>query len=322
MQNTVNIRTMLESHTTKGPMNTQVLDLNEIMVFVKVVQMGSFSKAAKALGMPNSTVSARVSSLEKRLGVSLLKRTTRQLHVTEIGQVYFEKALQGLNEITQAESSVISSQETPRGTLRITAPVFLANYLLVDVLAEFGKQYPEVDLEMILSDETLNLVSEGVDLAIRAGDLKDSSLIAKKLGTAYFAPFASPQYLKKHKTPKTPKELSEHQCIQFTPLGKETWTLEGAKGKAQVPVMTRVKVNELEVVKSLALAGLGIALLPTFFCTVESKKGKLVQLLPGWRSNPRPLHFVYPAHRYPSPNLRAFLKVASEIMSQKLKTAP
>lgn len=302
-------------------MNTQALDLNEILVFLKVVQMKSFSKAAKALGMPNSTVSARVSSLEKRLGVSLLKRTTRQLHVTEIGKIYFDKALQGLNEITQAENSILSSQEAPRGTLRITAPVFLANYLLVDVLAEFGKQYPEVDIEMILSDETLNLVSEGIDLAIRAGELKDSSLIAKKLGTAYFAPFAAPQYLKKYRAPKVPKELSEHHCIQFTPLGKDTWTFEGPKGKVQVPVTTRVRVNELEVVKSLTLAGLGVALLPTFFCTVESKKGKLVQLLPGWRSNPRPLHFVYPAHRYPSPNLRAFLQVTSEVMGQKLKTA-
>ncbi len=172
------------------------MDLNEIIIFVKVVEAGSFAGAARRLDVPKSTVSAKVSALERRLGVTLIRRTTRKLFVTEAGQEYFQQCLRSLQQISAAEEQVAQRQSIPQGLLRITAPVELGGTLLPSVITEFQKQYADVKLEVILTDRMVDLVSEGIDLSLRAGDLKDSSLIAKKLGSVYFAPFASPKYLK------------------------------------------------------------------------------------------------------------------------------
>ncbi|MBX9769040.1 MAG: LysR family transcriptional regulator, partial [Bdellovibrionales bacterium] len=195
------------------------MDLNEISVFIRVVQTGSFSLAANQLGMPNSTVSHRVSSLEKRLGITLLQRTTRKLHVTPLGEAYFKKCLQGLEALQIAEQDIVSNQKEPQGLLRITAPAELGSTVLPQIVSDFTKKYPKVQVESILTDRRVDLLGEGVDLAIRAGPLKDSSLIAKKIGSSYFAPFASTKYLKAKGTPHQPKDLSGHDCLLFPPLG-------------------------------------------------------------------------------------------------------
>lgn len=157
------------------------MNLNEIAVYVKVVETGSFSGAAKALDMPKSTVSSWVSSLEKRLGVTLIRRTTRKLHITEAGQLYYKQCLAAISQIMTAEEEVSQGQTAPQGLLRITAPVELGGAILPSVIEEFGKKYPSVELEVILTDRTIDLVSEGIDIGIRTGNLKDSSLIAKKI---------------------------------------------------------------------------------------------------------------------------------------------
>ena len=199
------------------------IDLNEISVFVEVVKAGSFSQAAKKLKMPNSTVSHKVSSLEKRLGLTLLQRTTRKLNVTPAGQIYFKKCLNGFSEIELAEAEMASAQGEAQGLLRVTAPVELGGGILPEIISDFTAQFPKVTIELILTERRVDLLSESVDLAIRAGELKDSSLIAKKIGLAYFALFASPRYLKQKGTPTHPRELNQHKCLAFAPLGTDSW---------------------------------------------------------------------------------------------------
>lgn len=294
------------------------IDLNEILVFVKVAQAGSFTLAAKELGMPKSTVSARISSLEKRLGATLIQRTTRKLALSQAGRGYFERGLQALNEIEAAESEMASAQGDPQGVLKITAPSTLGASLLPGIVMAFMKAYPRVAVELILSDRTVDLVGEGVDLAIRGGDLGDSSLIRRKLGTSYFALFASPSYLKKHGHPSHPKDLREHRCLQFAPLGKDSWELVREKSRVAVPLPGKAVIDDLHAIKELAAIGGGIALLPTFLCGMEAKAGKLVRVLPEWMSLPRPVSFVYPSQRFVSSRLQAFIEMATDPLRKAL----
>ncbi len=287
------------------------VDLNEVFVFINVVQEGSFSQAAKKLAMPNSTVSAKVSSLEKRLGVTLIQRTTRKLNITEPGKAYFKRCMQGLEEITSAESELASVQGEPNGLLRITGPVELGSSILPDILTEFAGKYPKVRTEVILTDRRVDLLAEGVDLAIRAGELKDSSLIAKRLGSAYFVPVASPKYLKAKGTPSHPRDLRNHQCIIYAPLGIDEWKLVSPKGGFNVPVPGRIIANDLRMIRMLVLRGEGIALVPTHLIYSDCHAGKLARVLPDWQTTTSPVHFIYPAQKYVTPKLSAFMGFAT-----------
>jgi DNA-binding transcriptional LysR family regulator len=295
------------------------MDLNEVAVFIKVVQAGSFSRAAKLLGMPNSTVSSKVSSLEKRLGTTLIQRTTRKLNITPAGQSYFKRCIQGLEEIEAAEVEIASIQGEPQGLLRITAPNELGSSVLPNLISDFVSRFPKVRVEILLTERRIDLLAEGVDLAIRAGELKDSTLIAKKVGAVYFALLASPKYLKNKGEPTHPRELRQHQCIQFTPLGVDEWKLSGPKGALNVAVPGRVMVNDMTMVKILAVRGDGIALLPSHFCHAEIVSGKLVRILPDWRTGLNPVHFVYPAQRFVTPKLSAFIAFATDVIKQSFE---
>lgn len=297
------------------------MDLNEIRVFVKVAQAGSFSQAAKQLGMPNSTVSARVSALERRLGVTLLQRTTRTLRLTEAGERYFHQVSEGMEDILRAEAEISTSQTEPQGLLRITAPIDMGNTHFVELVCTFKRNYPKVSLELIFSDRRLDLVAEGVDVAIRAGELKDSGLIAKKLGQICWTAYASPTYLERAGTPAHPKDLRRHDCLQFTALGKESWRLVGGKRTVNVPLARRVIGNDMMLIKKLALSDMGIALLPTYACRAEVKSGKLVRVLPGHHAKLDPVHLVYPGQKFVPPKLRAFIEIADAIFKRALQEA-
>lgn len=256
------------------------MDMNEILVFVKVLQTGSFTAAAQALQMPKSTVSSKVSELESRLGVTLIQRTTRKLHVTPAGQAFYEKALQGLEFFESAEQELLQSKGEPRGVLKITAPVELGVSILPEVVAAYARKFPAVKVEVILSDRSVDLLGEGIDLAIRAGSLADSTLIAKKLGSVQFAPFASPAYLKLRGKPAHPKEFSQHSIIGFTPLSHQGMKLTNGKTTVSVSLDTRLLISDLSMVRALACSGEGIAMLPTFYCRQEVKNSKLERVLP------------------------------------------
>ena len=299
-------------------MDNKMIDFNEIYVFIKVVEATSFTKAAKILNMPNSTVSARISSLEERLGVTLLYRTTRQLNLTPEGKNYYQQAILGFKEILQAEEELKETGSSPQGSLKITAPHLLGNILLPQIITSFTKRYPQIKIELRMSDHEIDLIANGIDLAIRAGKLKDSSLISKRLGIAYFAPFASPQYLKQFGEPKHPKDLSKHQCLQFSSLGLDKWEFENAKQRASVPLKGNIISDDLFLIKTMTLNHSGISLMPTLICEQEVKRGRLIRLLPEWTSLPRPIHFVYPNGRFTSKNLNAFLELAFNPLKEKL----
>ena len=294
------------------------MDLNEVAVFIKVIQTGSFTQAAKQLAMPNSTVSSKISSLEKRLGITLITRTTRRLNITPAGAIYFNRCLQGLEEIKAGEDEIAAAQGEPQGLLRVTAPVELGASVLPPVVAGFLSKYPKLRLELILTDRRVELLTEGVDLAIRAGELKDSTLIGKKLGEGGFYVLASPKYLKTYGEPKHPRDLKNHKCLHFTPLGNESWKLVGPRGALNVSVPGLVSINDLNLLKSLTVSGVGIAMLPSFFCAGEISTGKLIRVLDDWQTLPSPVHFVYPAQRFVSPKLSAFISYATEPLKKML----
>lgn len=295
------------------------MDLNEIAVFIQVVQSLSFSAAAKKLGMPNSTVSHKISSLEQRLGVTLIQRTTRKLNITPVGQLYYQKCMLGMEAFEAAESEMASIQGEPSGLLRITAPVELGGSVLPEIVSKYVNRYSKVKVEIILGGRRMDLLSENIDLAIRAGHLQDSTLMAKKIGSPHFAPYASPKYLKNRSLPQHPRDLKHHETIAFTPIAQGELKLVGPKGSFNAPLNSKILVNSLDSVKDFVLLGEGIGFMQSFFCGPEIKNGKLVRLLPEWRSEQTPVHFVYPAQKFVSPKLKAFMEMALEPLKRALE---
>ena len=292
--------------------------LNEIRIFVKVVQAGSFNQAARGLGMPNSTVSTKVSDLEKRLGITLLQRTTRRLHLTNAGDAYFKRCTEALELLDSAELEATSSQSVPQGILRITAPVEMGNTILPELVRDFVRKHPKVSIALVLTDRLVDLIGEGIDVAIRAGALKDSSLLAKRLGYSHFAPFASPAYLKRHGIPEHPKDLEKHETLKFTTTDEDHWLLFNGKERVRVCIRGAITSNDLISIRALTAAGQGIALLPTFMCSEDLSRKRLVRILPEWFSYPEPVHWVYPAQRFMPPKLQAFLEMATDPMKAML----
>lgn len=286
------------------------MDYNEAAVFVKVVQAGSFSAAARQLGLPTSTVSTRVARLEQRLGVTLLQRTTRRLHLTEAGNAYFEHAALGLGYMQEAEAAVSASQSLPQGRLKVTAPADLGDNLLAGLMQRIQTEYPALEMELLLTDRYIDLIAEGVDAAIRTGELRDSSLIAKSLGTIHWGLFANNTYLKQASALKKPQDLHAHRCVQFTPMGRDAWELSNQRNTITIPLSGRTMANSIGVVRAMASNGQGVALLPTFICKPELATASLVRVLPDWQGKADPIHLVYPRQRFMPPKLRAFIDLA------------
>ncbi len=295
------------------------MDLNEVAVFVKVVQMGSFSKAARFLELPTSTVSVRVSRLEKRLGITLLQRTTRRLHLTEAGQIYYENASQGLTHFYEAETAVTESVEEPCGLLRVTAPVDVGDQLLSKIILRVKKYYPKVSIELVLMNRYVDMISEGIDAAIRTGPLQDSTLIAKNVGVARWALFASPTYLKNSEPIMSPQCLRKHQCIQFPPLGKDSWSLKDGANTVLIPMCSELLSNDVGVIDALIKADAGVALLPMYLAKESYEQGTLSRVLPDWWGKADPINIVFPRQRFIPPKLRVFIDIAAEELRKVLE---
>ncbi|ACT47377.1 LysR family transcriptional regulator [Methylotenera mobilis] len=288
------------------------MDFNESAVFVKVVQAGSFSEAARQIGLPTSTVSTRISRLEKRLGITLLQRTTRRLSLTEAGAVYYQHAAQGLSYLLEAEAAIDEARQQPQGKLKVTAPADLGDSLLANLIQRAQRDFPELEMELLLTDRYIDLVADGVDVAIRTGDLRDSSLIAKSLGIIHWELFASKDYLKSAAPLEVPQDIHAHHCLQFTPMGRDAWTLSNEYSHITIPLPARTMANSIGVVKSMAENGQGIALLPAFVCKQGLISGDLLRVLPDWQGRADPVHLVYPKQRFMPPKLRAFLDLAQD----------
>lgn len=291
-------------------MDNDIPDLNQVYVFTKVVEEGSFTGAAQLLAMPKSTVSLKVSQLEERLGVRLLQRTTRSLRLTDDGEAFYDRCQIIIADLENAEADAKERGNQPRGRFRITVPVALAENCVGRWAAEYALEYPNVRLEMVAEDRPVNLVEEGFDLALRGGDLHDSSLIAKRLGSSPVGFYASPQYLAEHGVPKQPRDLAQHDCIPWSAHGiLRSWTLHkiGARKAISIAISPRIHANNLSIAAEAAKAGLGVTPLPGFVAAEATASGLLKQVLPSWITSDGALSAVYPSTRHLSLRVRTMI---------------
>jgi len=287
------------------------MDFSGINVFLRVIDSGSFSGAARQLAMPKSTVSRKISELETHVGARLLQRTTRKLGLTDVGRIFYEHAVRIVAEVDEAAQAVGRMQAAPRGLLRVTAPLSFG--MLGPIVAEYLQKHEEVRLELSCTDRTVDLVDERFDIAIRAGRLADSSLTARTLGSIKRVLIAAPEYCKGHGTPRTPAELAKHACLVFgAGTAPNVWTLESNGKRAEVRVVPRLTLNDPEILRRAALAGVGIALMPEFVCAEDIRGKRLRHVLPDWGSAAMPVHAVYPTARLLSPAAAAFIELVRE----------
>ncbi|CAN5911287.1 LysR family transcriptional regulator [soil metagenome] len=276
------------------------MDLNRVSAFVRVVHDGSFTAAAKSLGLPKSSISRSVAQLEQDLGIRLLHRTTRQLHLTDAGAAFFERVSRALADIDEATVAAADTQVEPSGSVRVTAPVDLGVWSLAPILARFIRKHPKIRVDLQLSGRVVDLVAEGVDLAVRVGPLRDSSLIARRVGELAAVAYASPKYLKRRGVPETVEDLAGHDCVLFRSVtGKATWELTNADGKgATIDVTGAITTDDMSFVRSAVMAGCGIGLLPVFLCARAEQRGRVVRVLPQWSLHGAVLHLAYPSARF------------------------
>jgi DNA-binding transcriptional LysR family regulator len=275
------------------------MDYNDIPVFVRVVETSSFTKAAESLGVQKSSVSRSIGRLESELGVRLLQRTTRNLGLTDAGQTFYERVRGALHGFDEAALTVRELGSEPRGTIRITAPPGAAAIGLADVVTSFTAQYPAITIEIVLAERTIDLVREGFDLAVRAGRLADSSLIAKKVGTTDLVLFAAPAYLDRRGRPHAPKDLEKHDCVLFrSKNGHTTWTLRKGDQETEVDVRGRVNGNEMEFALRAAVAGAGIVAVPPQLARDAVLRGELEVVLFGTTLRGSDLHVVLPSSAF------------------------
>jgi len=276
------------------------MDLNRVAAFARVVQDGSFTAAARALGVPTSSVSRSVAQREEELGARLLHRTTRKLHLTEAGSAFYERVSRALVDIDEATSVASDTQAEPRGTVRVTAPLDVGVWALAGIVSRFVKKHPLIRIEVSLSSRVADMVAEGFDLAVRAGTVQDGSLVARKVGSVDLGLYASARWIAKNGRPNAPADLEELPCILFRATsGRATWALETEAGeRASVDVHGAIGSDDLSFVKKAALAGAGIGLIPQFLCAREVERGKLARVLPDWSLPGAKLSIVYPSARY------------------------
>ncbi len=285
--------------------------------FIRVAGAGSFSAAAKQLGMSRALVSLHVTDLEKRLGVRLLNRTTRSLTLTEAGANYLEFCRRMLAEIAEQESSIARLQQEPRGSLKVAAPKSFGTLHLSDAVVSFSARYSDIQLSLILEDYSFrayDFVDQGLDVAVRLGDLPDSSLVARKIAALQWVVCAAPKYLARRGEPKSPADLGKHDCLAHVNLdpNDHAWRLHNSDHVISVKIAGAFSSNSALVLRKAALAGLGIGYLPRYCIDEDLKSGALRQLLPRYSPPERPLYVVYPpASRIPE-RVRTFVDFLAE----------
>ena len=291
-------------------------DLNQLVIFAKVVDTRSFTAAGRALGLPKSTVSRKVAQLEQRLGVRLLRRTTRKLSLTEVGAAFYERCARISVEIQEAEEAIASVHDKPRGLLRVALPREIGSALIDGPLNDFLQTHREVDVELSLRSGKPKLSQEGYDIALQLGEVEPAApgtLIAE-LGTLRTQLIASADYLERAGTPSTPAELEHHELVLLAPYDPVAGlSLAGPEDeKISIAKRPRLVSNELALIRSAIQAGNGIGLLPTFACADLLESGRARVVLPEWSSSEIAIHARYPASRHLSAKVRALIEFLSE----------
>ncbi|MCP3467725.1 LysR family transcriptional regulator [Bradyrhizobium sp. CCGUVB23] len=282
--------------------------LASLRAFAKVVELGSFSEAGRALRLSRSAVSKYVGELEDELGVQLLNRTTRRVSPTENGQAYFERVLGIIGELEAADQAVTQSQAAPRGLLRVNAPMSFGTLRLGPAIAEFMQRYPELRIQLVLSDENVDPLQDGLDVTLRIADLESSSLIARKIVPIARVICASPDYFQRHGVPAHPNDLRDHNCLTYGFLSTgNQWKLSGKDGDHWIQPSWTLCVNNAEVLRDAAVAGRGIALLPVFIGEDALQTGRLRTCLDDYHAPPLALYALYPPTRHLALKVRLFI---------------
>lgn len=302
-------------------------DLTATRLFQSVVRSGSFSKAGRQLGMAPSSVSRQMSQLEDSLGVRLFTRTTRKLTLTGAGELWSERSGRILAELDEARDAVRDFDAQPRGTLRVTAPIAFGRLHLAPAVIEFLARYPEVNLEYGLTDRVVDLVEEGVDIAIRIGRLPDSSLVARRIAPMSRRIYGAPSYIERRGQPLHPEDLVHHDCLTFRlneagslwRPGANLWRLEGPGGQFEVPVSGPLKASSAEVLVRAAVAGLGLILVLDWLVGEQLERGQLLHVMDDYdvaaSGADGAIYAVFPSGRYVSAKLRAFVEFVVDYFS-------
>lgn len=305
---------MLDSDVFCAPMDR----LGNIEAFVRTAETGSFNAAAKRLGLTPSAVSRRVAQLERELGVALFHRTTRALSLSEDGRLFFDRCRGVLRDLNDAAETVQRRRVQPSGRLRVDAPVVVGQLVLAPALPRFLARYPELDVELVLRNELTDLATEGIDVVIRLGDLDDSSLLRRRLGTGRMLCCAAPSYLERKGTPGTVAELEDHDAVVFARNGRPiAWRLRDENGVRDVEVRGRVQTDQGVLLRDLLLAGAGIGWLFDFIVDADLRAGRLVEVLADHAVAERSIHALYLAHRHVPSKTRAFLDFAESVFAQR-----
>lgn len=299
--------------TQKGGHLDKFMDLNSLQIFVKTVRLNGISNAARDLGLPKSTVSLKLKQLEDRLGIRLLHRTTRKQTLTDEGRSYFAQISRVMDELVEANMTLASRQLLPLGTIRLTAPVEFGSAYLGGLLAGFRSRYPAIQLDIDLTGRLVNLVEEGFDLALRLGELQDSTFICKKIAVIGRKLVASPEYLKSNGFPGSPSELGRHVCLVHPNHMKAGgWRLRSAEGLQIHPLAGEFVANSFFVLRDAALQHHGVTVLPDYLCRAELEDGRLQEVLPEWNLEPVPLFVVYPSSKLLPTRVRKLIDYLAE----------
>ena len=286
--------------------------LEDMRIFVETVQAQSFTAAADRLGLSKQFVSKRIAALEQRLGARLLVRSTRNQRVTDLGTAYFERAQRILQEVDAAEQMVLGRTATPRGTLRLSAPMSFGTLHLAPLVPVFMQREPQVSFELDLNDRTVDLIGEGYDMAVRIGALADSSLIARRISSMQLITCASPGYLRQHGEPTAPAQLAAHACLSYSHSRRNDWTYRVGERVHKVSVSGPLCSNNGEMLRDAAIAGLGLTVLPDFIVAAAVADGRLLEVLGDFRPDILNIHVVHPQHRETSLVVRAFSDFLAE----------
>jgi DNA-binding transcriptional LysR family regulator len=282
--------------------------LASLRAFAKVVELGSFSEAGRTLRLSRSAISKYISDLENELGVQLLNRTTRQVSPTENGQLYFERAIGVLSELDAADQAVTHLQATPRGLLRVNAPMSFGTLQLGPAIADFMERYPELRIQLVLSDEQVDPVQGGLDVTLRIADLESSSLIARKIMPVDRVVCASPEYFERHGTPKHPSDLRDHNCLAYGFLSTgNQWKLTGKDGDHWIQPPWTLCVNNAEVLRDAAINARGITVLPVFIASDALRDGRLQTCLADYHPPQLTLYAIYPPTQHLAMKVRLFI---------------
>lgn len=293
--------------------------LTSMNVFVRVAKAGSFAAGARELSISRAMATKHIMSLESDLGTRLFNRTTRSLSLTDVGISYLERCQHVLAEVEEMEAAVTHLQTEPRGLLRISAPYGIGSTHISRAVAEFLKIHPELSVEMILQNSPMDLVNEGVDVAICLGALDDSSLVARKMATSLLVVCGSPDYFSQHGTPKTPEDLLHHNClVSWAIAPKNKWRFKTETGYTVVNVSGRIQANVGEPIRIAAINGLGLVMLPLYIVGRDIEKGKLKVILENYLLPPLDVYAVYPHRKYLSAKVKSFMDFLQEWLEHRV----